>query len=90
MANKERLKDAANAIAQNLPNFFGGLIMPFFYTYMGWLRTVSSSIPSEEVVQSVVQQEYFQNFRAFSNDAIYTIIMSKSRGNQQNWMPLAT
>lgn len=57
--------------------------------YMGWLRTVSSSIPSEEVVQSVVQQEYFQNFRDFSNDAIYTIIMSKSRGNQQCWMPLA-
>jgi hypothetical protein len=37
----------------------------------------------------VVQQEYFQNFRAFSNDAIYTIIMSKSRGNQQYWTPLA-
>jgi len=57
--------------------------------YMGWLRTVSSSIPSEEVVQSVVQQEYFQNFRAFSNDAIYTIIMSKNRGNQQGWLPMA-
>jgi len=57
--------------------------------YTGWLRTVSSAIPSEEVVQSVVQQEYFQNFRAFSNDAIYTIIMSKNRGDQQDWMPLA-
>ena len=57
--------------------------------YMGWLRTVSSSIPSEEVVQSVVQQEYFQNFRAFSNDAIYTIIMSKNRGSQQDWLPMA-
>ena len=57
--------------------------------YMGWLRTVSSSIPSEEVVQSVVQQEYFQNFRAFSNDAIYRIIMSKNRGSQQNCMPMA-
>ena len=57
--------------------------------YMGWLRTVSSSIPSEEVVQSVVQQEYFQNFRAFSNDAIYRIIMSKNRGSQQDWLPMA-
>jgi hypothetical protein len=57
--------------------------------YTGWLRTVSSTIPSEEVVQSVVQQEYFQNFRAFSNSAIYTIIMSKNRGDQQDWMPLA-
>ena len=49
----------------------------------------SSVIPSEEVVQSVVQQEYFQNFHAFSNDAIYTIIMSKSRGYQEDWMPSA-
>jgi hypothetical protein len=36
--------------------------------YTGWLRTVSSSIPSEEVVQSVVQQEYYHNFRSFSTD----------------------
>ncbi len=57
--------------------------------YAGWLRTVSSVIPSEEVVQSVVQQEYFHNFRDFSNDAIYTIIISKSRSDQQDWMPLA-
>jgi hypothetical protein len=56
--------------------------------YMGWMRTVSSTIPSEEVVQSVVQQEYFHNFRSFSTDAIYRIIMSKRRGKQQDWMPL--
>jgi hypothetical protein len=52
------------------------------------MRTVSSSIPSKEVVQSVVQQEYFQNFRSFSNDAIYTIIMSENQDNQQYWMLL--
>jgi hypothetical protein len=57
--------------------------------YSGWLRTVTSDIPSEEVVQSVVRQEYFQNFRDFSNSAIYTIIMSKNRGDQQGWIPLA-
>lgn len=57
--------------------------------YMGWLRTVNSIIPSEEVVQSVVQQEYYHNFRAFSSEAIYPIIMSKSRGNQTDWMPIA-
>lgn len=57
--------------------------------YMGWLRTVSSTIPSEEVVQSVIQQEYFHNFRAFSNDAIYRIIMSKNRGSEYDWMSLA-
>ena len=57
--------------------------------YMGWLRTVSSTIPSEEVVQSVVQQEYYHNFRNFNTDAIYEIIMSKNR-SQHDWqMPLA-
>jgi len=57
--------------------------------YMGWLRTVSSTIPSEEVVQSVVQQEYFHNFSDFSTDAIYRIIMSKRRDKQEDWMSLA-
>lgn len=47
--------------------------------YRGWLRTITSTIPSEEVVRSVVQQEYFHNFHTFSNTAIYQIIMSKSR-----------
>lgn len=47
--------------------------------YRGWLRTITSTIPSEEVVRSVVQQEYFHNFHIFSNTAIYLIIMSKSR-----------
>jgi hypothetical protein len=57
--------------------------------YMGWLRTVSSTIPSEEVVQSVIQQEYFHNFSNFSTDAIYRIIMSKRRGKLKDWMSLA-
>jgi hypothetical protein len=56
--------------------------------YMGWLRTVSSTIPSEEVVQTVVQQEYFHNFGNFSNDAIYRIIKSKNRRHQKDRMPL--
>lgn len=47
--------------------------------YRGWLRTITSTIPSEEVVRSVVQQEYFHNFHIFSNTVIYQIIMSKSR-----------
>lgn len=47
--------------------------------YRGWLRTITSTIPSEEVVRSVIQQEYFHNFHIFRNTAIYQIIMSKSR-----------
>lgn len=47
--------------------------------YSGWMRTVTSSIPSEEVVRSVIQEEHFHNFYDFSNSAIHQIIMSKSR-----------
>ena len=57
--------------------------------YAGWLRTVTSTIPSEEVVKSVIQQEYYHNFRFFKNSAIYRIIMSKSRKRPANLMPLA-
>ena len=57
--------------------------------YMGWLRTVSSTVPSEEVVKSVIQQEYYRNFRSFRTDAIYRIIMSKSRKSCDDILPLA-
>jgi hypothetical protein len=57
--------------------------------YLGWLRTVTSTIPSEEVVKSVIQEEYYHNFRLFSNTAIYRIIMSKSRKRTVDAMPLA-
>ena len=57
--------------------------------YAGWLRTVTSSIPSEEIVKSVVQQEYYHNFRFFSNTAIYRIIMSKSKKQPADLLPLA-
>ena len=48
-------------------------------TYRGWLRTITSSIPTEETARSVIQEEFFHNFRSFNNSAIYRIIMSKSR-----------
>jgi uncharacterized membrane protein len=57
--------------------------------YMGWLRTVSSTVPSEEVVKSVIQQEYYHNFGSFSTDAIFRIIMSKSRKACDDIVPLA-
>ena len=57
--------------------------------YLGWLRTVTSTIPSEEVVKSVIQQEYYHNFRFFNNSAIYRIIMSKSRKRPKIIVPWA-
>jgi hypothetical protein len=58
--------------------------------YMGWMRTVSSIVPSEEVVKSVIQQEYYHNFRTFRTNAIYRIIMSKSRQPFEDILPLST
>ena len=57
--------------------------------YLGWLRTVTSTIPSEEVVRSVIQEGYYHNFRTFSNSAIYRIIMSKNRKPTVDALPLA-
>lgn len=48
-------------------------------SYTGWLRTITSVIPTEETTRSVIQEEFFHNFRSFNNSAIYEIIMSKSR-----------
>ena len=52
---------------------------PIWQKYSGWMRTYTSAIPSEEMVRSVIQKEYFHNFRDFNNSAIHEIIMSKSR-----------
>ncbi len=47
--------------------------------YRGWLRTISSAIPSEETVKLVIQQEFYFNFRSFKNTATYRIILKKIR-----------
>ena len=57
--------------------------------YAGCLRTVTSTIPSEEVVKSVIQQEYYHNFRVFRDTAIYRIIMSKSKKQSEELLPMA-
>ncbi|MHC1631139.1 MAG: transposase [Methanotrichaceae archaeon] len=57
--------------------------------YLGWLRTMTSAVPSEEVVKSVIQEEYYHNFRSFSNSAIYRIIMSKNRKRRADELPMA-
>jgi len=48
-------------------------------SYRGWLRTITSCIPTEETARSVIQEEFFHNFRSFNTSAIYRIIMSKNR-----------
>jgi hypothetical protein len=99
-SRSERLiKETANAI-EGFVNFgciATGILqiisMNFHHSiwkkYLGWLRTVTSTIPSEQIVRSVIQEEYFHNFRFFSNSAIYRIIMSKSKKLNHSAMPRA-
>ena len=50
--------------------------------YTGWLRTVSSPIPSEETVKFVIQEEFFYNFPSFRHTLIYRIIRpSRKKAN---------
>lgn len=43
-----------------------------------WLRTYSSEVPSEEMVKTVIQHEFYHHFRNFKHTAIYRIIRDKS------------
>ncbi len=45
--------------------------------YIWWMRTYSSTVPSEEMVKAVIQHEFYHHFRRFKHTAIYRIIQSK-------------
>ncbi len=44
-----------------------------------WLRTYSSEVPSEEMVKTIIQHEFYHHFRNFKHTAIYRIIRDKAR-----------
>ena len=44
-----------------------------------WLRTYSSAVPSEEMIKTVIQHEFYHHFRTFKHTAIYRIIRDKMR-----------
>ena len=43
-----------------------------------WLRTYSSDVPSEEMVKTILQHEFYHHFRVFKHTAIYRIIRQKA------------
>jgi hypothetical protein len=47
--------------------------------YSGWLRTYSSSYPSERVIQMVVKTEYFNTQRKVPNSRTLRIIQEKRK-----------
>ena len=54
-----------------------------------WMRTYSSEIPSEEMVKTVIQHEFYHNFRRFKHTAIYRIIQAKRRQQAPELMEMA-
>jgi hypothetical protein len=50
--------------------------------YTWWMRTYSSTVPSEEMVRAVIQHEFYHHFRRFKHTAIYRIIQNKRRPSQ--------
>lgn len=46
-----------------------------------WMRTYPRDVPSEEMVKTVIQHEFYHNFRKFKHTAIYRIIQNKRNKN---------
>ena len=51
-----------------------------------WLRTYSSEVPSEEMVKTILQHEFYHHFRSFKHTAIYRIIRQKTVRKEDNPM----
>jgi len=51
-----------------------------------WMRTYPVDIPSEQMVKTVIQHEFYHNFRSFKHTAIYRIIQDKRRKQRLNPM----
>ncbi len=54
-----------------------------------WLRTCSSEVPSEEMVKTDIQHEFYHHFHSFKHTAIYRIIRDKERKQAPDPMRLA-
>lgn len=84
---QRRIADAMNAVEAfvNLAMIATGLLQVLAIEHaeairnrhQWWLRTYSSVIPSEEMVKTVIQHEFYHHFRKFKHTAIYRIIQAK-------------
>lgn len=86
-ASKRKIAEALNAIEAfvNIAIIAAGLLQLMAIEHAAviqqqhkwWLRTYSSTVPSEEMVKIVIQHEFYHHFRKFKHTAIYQIIQSK-------------
>ena len=54
-----------------------------------WMRTYPRDVPSEEMVKTVIQHEFYHNFRKFKHTAIYRIIQNKRNKNKPDVWKMA-
>jgi hypothetical protein len=54
-----------------------------------WMRTYPLDVPSEEMVKTVIQHEFYHNFRKFKHTAIYRIIRNKRSKNEPDLIKMA-
>ena len=54
-----------------------------------WMRTYPRDVPSEEMVKTVIQHEFYHNFRKFKHTAIYRIIQNKRNKNTTEPLKMA-
>jgi len=54
-----------------------------------WMRTYPRDVPSEEMVKTVIQHEFYHNFRKFKHTAIYRIIQNKRSKNKPDLWKMA-
>ena len=86
-ATQRLLADAMNAVEAfvNLAMIATGLLQLLAIEHAEhiqrrhcwWMRTYSSEVPSEEMVKTVIQYEFYHYFRRFKHTAIYRIIQHK-------------
>jgi hypothetical protein len=88
-SSRRRIADAMNAVEAfvNLAMIATGLLQLMAIEYAEdiqqrhtwWMRTRSAMVPSEEMVRTVIQHEFYHHFRKFKHTAIYRIIQSKRK-----------
>jgi hypothetical protein len=86
-AARRLLADAVNAVEAfvNLAMIATGLLQLLAIEHAQdirrrhcwWMRTYSSEAPSEEMVKTVIQHEFYHHFRKFKHTEIYRIIRNK-------------
>lgn len=90
--SQRRIADAMNAVEAfvNIAMIATGLLQliaiehseELLRRHTWWMRTHPSEVPSEEMVRTIIQHEFYHHFRRFKHTAIYRIIQSKRQPTQ--------